>query len=122
MPGRLVVAAAGPLHYLVLIGHSDILPKLFEKVFVPTLVRNELAHKETPIAVREWVENPPAWLEVRSPSVADDPSMQALDDGEKAALALALTLSADLILYGRSGRCGGSTRQGLCRHWNFGLT
>jgi hypothetical protein len=34
MPGRLVVADAGPLHYLLLIGHSDILPKLFEKTRV----------------------------------------------------------------------------------------
>jgi predicted nucleic acid-binding protein len=52
MPGRVVVADAGPLHYLVLIGHSEILPALFEKVFVPTLVRDELAHSEAPEQVR----------------------------------------------------------------------
>jgi predicted nucleic acid-binding protein len=32
---RVVVADTGPLNYLVLIGESDILPKLFEAVFVP---------------------------------------------------------------------------------------
>jgi hypothetical protein len=35
MPGRVVIADAGPLHYLVLIGCSDILPTLFETVFIP---------------------------------------------------------------------------------------
>ncbi len=64
MPGRLVVADAGPLHYLVLIEHSSIFPALFEKVFVPTIVRDELRHIEATKLVRDWVENPPAWLEV----------------------------------------------------------
>ena len=46
MPGRLVIADASPLHYLVLIGCSDILPALFETVFIPTVVRDELLHPE----------------------------------------------------------------------------
>jgi predicted nucleic acid-binding protein len=98
MPGRLVVVDAGPLHYLILIGQSHILPLLFEKVFVPTLVRDELAHSEAPVAVREWVENPPGWLEVQATLAPNDPSMQTLDDGERSAIALALSLGADLIL------------------------
>lgn len=32
---RLVVADTSPLNYLVLIGQVEILPKLFEKVFIP---------------------------------------------------------------------------------------
>ena len=98
MPGRLVVADAGPLHYLVLIEHSSIFPALFEKVFVPTIVRDELRHIEAPKLVRDWVENPPAWLEVCAASALDDLSTQSLDDGERAALALAGELRADLIL------------------------
>ncbi len=98
MPGTLVVADAGPLHYLVPVGYSDILAVLFEKVFVPTLVRDELAHSEAPEPVRAWIENPPAWLEVRAAPVLDEPSLQSLDDGERAAIALAVALKADLLL------------------------
>jgi predicted nucleic acid-binding protein len=98
MPGRLVIADASPLHYLVLIGCSDILPTLFERVFIPTVVRDELVHPETPEIVRTWTENPPSWLEVRVAPVIDDRSLQPLDDGEKAAITLALVLRADLIL------------------------
>jgi predicted nucleic acid-binding protein len=90
----LVVADAGPLHYLVLIEQSTILPALFEKVFLPTTVRDELAHSEAPAPVRAWAENPPSWLEVQVAPVLDDPDSQSLDDGERAAIAL----RADLIL------------------------
>lgn len=82
----------------MLIGCSDILPALFEKVLVPTLVRNELAHSEAPEIVRVWIENPPHWLEVRVAPAIDDASLQPLDDGERAAIALAVALKADLIL------------------------
>jgi predicted nucleic acid-binding protein len=96
MPGRLVIADASPLHYLVLIGCSDILPTLFERVFIPAVVRDELVHPETPEIVRTWTENPPSWLEVHVAPIIDDPALQPLDDGEKAAITLAL--KADLIL------------------------
>jgi predicted nucleic acid-binding protein len=81
----------------VLTGYSDVLPALFEKVFVPTIVRNELAHDEAPELVRAWIEKP-GWLDVRVAPVIHDPSLQPLDDGERAAIALALTLKADLVL------------------------
>lgn len=51
-----------------------------------------------PEIVRVWIENPPGWLEVRVSPAIDDPSLQALDDGERAAIALPLALKADLIL------------------------
>src|SRR5260370_35363249 len=97
MPGRLVVADAGPLHYLVLIEQSNILPALFERVFLPTTVRDELAHSEAPAPVRARVENPPTWLEVRASPVLDDPTLQSLDDGERAAMTRAVALSAVLL-------------------------
>lgn len=39
---RLVVADTSPLNYLVLIGQVEFLPALFERVFIPQIVRNEL--------------------------------------------------------------------------------
>ncbi len=97
---RLVVADTGPLNYLVLIGASDILPKLFETVLVPRAVCDELRHPAAPAAVRAWAAQPPAWLDVRpSPAAADDdPAWRTLDTGERAALALARALNVDLVL------------------------
>ena len=40
----------------------------------------------------------PAWLEVSVVSASADPSLDALDEGEKAAIALGLSLRADLML------------------------
>jgi predicted nucleic acid-binding protein len=37
---RVVVADTGPLHYLVLIGQIDLLPRLFTAVTVPMVVRD----------------------------------------------------------------------------------
>lgn len=97
---RAVIADTGPIHYLVLIGHSEILPALFERVIIPSVVRDELTRMEAPDAVRNWIQAAPAWLEVRTHpgSPFDDASLKSLDDGEKAALALAASLAADLVL------------------------
>ena len=43
---RLVVADTSPLNYLILIGQVEVLPVLFERVFVPQIVENELRHSE----------------------------------------------------------------------------
>jgi predicted nucleic acid-binding protein len=97
---RAVVADTGPIHYLVLIGHIEILPALFERIIIPSAVHGELARPEAPDRVRNWIHAPPAWLEVHtSPDgTFNDASFGSLDDGEKAALALAASLTADLVL------------------------
>lgn len=61
---RLVVADTGPLHYLVLIGHIELIPTLFESVFVPSEVQEELSRAEAPPDIRSWIANPPAWITV----------------------------------------------------------
>src|SRR5215475_4684033 len=96
---RLVVADTGPLNYLVLIDAVKLLPKLFEKVFAPEAVRAELLDQDAPAVVRAWAAQPPGWLDVRIiSSVIDDPAWRSLDVGEREALALARTLSAELVL------------------------
>lgn len=96
----LVVADTGPLNYLVLIGASDVLPTLFDKIVVPEVVCAELRHPRAPEPVSAWAARLPAWVDVRpvSAAAADDPALQALDEGERAALALARVISADLVL------------------------
>lgn len=96
---RVVVADTGPINHRVLIGHSEILPALFEKVIIPSAVRDELIRAEAPEAVRNWINRPPAWLELHL--LADsalDAALDNLDEGEKAALILATSLGADLPL------------------------
>jgi predicted nucleic acid-binding protein len=96
---RLVVADTGPLNYLVLIEQIEVLPALFEKVFVPQIVRDELRHAETPASVRRWIGNPPEWVEiVPATDHSDDPDLLRLDDGERAAILLATQMRAELLL------------------------
>ena len=80
---RLVVADTGPLNYLVLIRQVEVLPALFEKIFVPELVRNELQHNEAPPSVRRWIAAPPSWLEI-VPAAQEtmDLDLLRLGDGE----------------------------------------
>ena len=39
---RVVVADATPLHYLILIDAVDVLPRIFDKIYIPIEVRDEL--------------------------------------------------------------------------------
>jgi predicted nucleic acid-binding protein len=95
---RVVVADTGPLHYLVLIGQIDLLPRLFAAVTVPTIVRDESLHPNTPQPVRDWMTDPPPWLTIATAPAHDDQTLQRLDAGESAAITLALALQADLML------------------------
>ena len=98
---QLVIADTGPVNYLILIGHIDVLPALFQKVILPAAVRDELKHRKAPPTVRQWIAAPPSWVEVRQTANvtdASDPSHEKLDAGEEAAIALAVELHAELIL------------------------
>jgi predicted nucleic acid-binding protein len=97
---RIVIADTGPINYLVLIASIDLLPVLFEQVILPSAVQFELADADAPLSVRNWIGNPPAWLEVlEAPGPRFEPgSMRGLDEGETAAIALATSLGADLLL------------------------
>ena len=96
---RLVVADTGPINYLALIGHIDILPVLFEKVILPRAVLSELGNRKAPDCVREWVAKLPAWVEIGSDQhLFVDPSLDGLDAGEMATITLAISLQAGLLL------------------------
>jgi len=95
----IVVADSGPLHYLVLLDHADLLHRFYDEVVVPEAVAAELSTLSTPLAVRDWMSRAPSWLRV----VAVEPStVQAVTDdldlGERAAIALAGAMHADLLL------------------------
>ena len=96
----LVVADTSPLNYLVLIGCIDILPQLHQKVLIPSAVRRELLAAAAPPEVREWALNLPIWAEEIDPPPAflRDPELTSLDEGERAALALAASRQPVFLL------------------------
>lgn len=95
----IVVADSGPLHYLILLEHVDLLRRFYGQVVVPEAVASELSNAGAPGVVSEWIAAPPSWLEVRPvapevlAAITDD-----LDLGERAAIALAEAMRADLLL------------------------
>jgi len=95
---RTVVADTSPLFYLLSIGHIDLLPRLFGKVFVSSAVHTELCHPSAPALVREWAAHVPGWIVVVSVETVDEAAFLPLGAGERAAITLALSLPADLIL------------------------
>ena len=66
---------------------------------MPEPVASELSAAGAPAVVREWITKPPTWVDVR-PVPPDAVSMitDDLDLGERAAIALAETVRADLLL------------------------
>jgi predicted nucleic acid-binding protein len=108
---RLVIADTGPVHYLILIGHVDLLPQLFERVVLPTAVQAELASPLAPPPVQRWILNAPAWLEiVEAPANA---ALAGIHKGEAAAIALAAMLKADLLLIDDRKGIRAARKQGL---------
>src|SRR3954451_16921178 len=111
---RVVVADTPPIRYLAEIGHLDLLPRLFETVFIPSVVYKELQHPATPQSVRAALKPRPAWLKVIPTEVVDeDPVLLTLDEGERAALILGLRLGADLILIDERKGAAAARRKGF---------
>jgi len=126
----IVVADSGPLHYLILLGHVDLLRRFYGEVLVPEAVARELSVGSTPDVVRDWIAAAPSWVDVRPlapeavAAITED-----LDLGERAAIALAETVHADLLFNRRGGwPCRGATptpasdwhpwrTQNRCRTW-----
>jgi|SRR5690242_10771185 predicted nucleic acid-binding protein len=93
------VSNTTPLRYLIAIEQEHLFGKLFERVFVPVAVHEELTDARTPGNVRRRVASLPAWLEVRT--VDETPLVTfpvTLHRGERQAILLAEALQADVLL------------------------
>lgn len=116
---RLVVADTGPINYLILIGHVDLLARLFERVALPKAVERELFDLDAPSPVRSWIAAPPSWLEIYDTTGL--PKVSGLDDGETAAIALAELLHADIVLIDERKGVAVARKQGLHVTGTLGL-
>ena len=98
-----VVADTSPINYLVLIGHIEILPRLYTRILIPPAVLAELNHPAAPEPVRYWASHRPGWLEVLTPKRRVD--IAELDFGESEAIALATEMQVEVLLIDdRAGR------------------
>src|SRR5260370_26157807 len=95
----IAVSNTTPLRYLIAIEQEHLLRQLFETVFVPAAVHEELTEARTPENVRIRVLSLPTWYEVR---VVHEPQENvfpvALHRGEREAILLAEMLRPDVIL------------------------
>jgi predicted nucleic acid-binding protein len=93
------VSNTTPLRYLIAIQEEHLLGRLFERVFVPVAVHEELTDPRTPEIVRRRVLSLPAWYEVRTvPETPTTAFPVALHRGELQAILLAEVLQADVLL------------------------
>ena len=65
---------------------------------VPAAVITELLHEDAPEAVRSWAAKLPAWVSVQENPVRNTTGLEKLQAGEQAAILLAESISAGLIL------------------------
>ena len=95
----IVVADSGPLHYLILLDQIELIHRFYGQVVIPDAVARELCAAAASPAVSGWVAHLPEWATVTLVSeeqiaaITDD-----LDLGERAAIALAGAIHADLLL------------------------
>jgi len=98
-----VVSDTSPLHYLILCGAENILPRLFQQVVIPPMVFHELQQANTPSLVCEWAARLPAWVAIQSPKNLN--LTLNVDAGELEAICLAQEIQAAAILMDdRAGR------------------
>jgi predicted nucleic acid-binding protein len=95
----IAVSNTTPLRYLIAIDQEHLLGRLFEKVFVPAAVHEELTEARTPENVRRRILALPAWFEVRTVQESHTTVFPVtLHRGEREAILLAETLRADVLL------------------------
>ncbi len=94
----IVISDTTPLRYLIEIEEVRILETLFGRIIIPQKVSSELQGANTPPKVVAWIQQPPAWLEVRQADTSYFTPRKHIQDGEREAIALAIELKADALL------------------------
>ncbi|MGB7280973.1 MAG: hypothetical protein WBE13_01830 [Candidatus Acidiferrum sp.] len=84
---------------MIAIEQEHLLDQLFEKVFVPVAVHEELTDARTPETVRGRALSMPGWFEVRTVQETQETTFPVtLHRGERQAILLAEALRADVLL------------------------
>jgi predicted nucleic acid-binding protein len=95
----IVVADSGPLHYLIILDQIELLHRFYGQVIIPDAVARELCAAAALSAVSGWIARLPEWATVTAVSLEQIATItDDLDLGERAAIALAGAIHADLLL------------------------
>jgi len=95
----IAVSDTTPLRYLIAVDQEHLLPQIFEKVFIPVAVFEELTEPRTPEKVRHRILARPVWLEVRAvPETQAIAFPLILHRGERESILLMEALRADFLL------------------------
>ncbi|VXD25230.1 conserved hypothetical protein [Planktothrix serta PCC 8927] len=94
----IVICDTSPILYLLLINQIELLPRLYQTIIIPDVVQAEMQAPGAPLALQNWIDHPPEWLEICSVAPGNDPRLQRLQAGEQAAILLAQSLKADLLI------------------------
>jgi predicted nucleic acid-binding protein len=95
----IVVADTSVVLNLVRVGHDRLLREIYREVWIPAKMAEEFGW-QTSINPRFRGLQLPSWLQIRNPATVPEflRANKLLDDGERAALALAVEIHADAIL------------------------
>jgi predicted nucleic acid-binding protein len=119
---QVIVSDTSPIRYLVLIEEVYLLEKLYGHILIPDTVAKELTTERTPPAVRDWMQAPPPWVEIKPlVQVVHDPISSALHPGERQAIHIALQLQADLVLMDDRAGVEDARRLGLTVTGTLGI-
>lgn len=88
----MIITDTSPLNYLVLIDAVEILPALFQEVYIPSAVERELQAVGASGKLKMWMQNVPHWLKLRTVGKID--KSINLGIGEVEVISLAVEISA----------------------------
>jgi predicted nucleic acid-binding protein len=94
----IVVADTSPVSYLAELELTELLHRLYGTVLIPEEVHLELTKAGAPELTRYWANNLPDWVEIRRAQSVIRNELAMLDVGERAAIQLALEVTAELLL------------------------
>ena len=117
----IVVADTSPLNYLIQIECAQILPRLYQRILIPPAVMDELNRPGTPAAVRAWLHQKPAWIEVGALVLTPQEELASLDRGEREAIQLAEEQQADVLLIDERKGQRMAERRGLSTTGTLGV-
>lgn len=84
------------VHYNLTLRRADSAEEAYSKALVPGS-RQESSYKNPEgKQVQAWIKTAPDWLTIHDAADIEDPVLNTLDTGERAAIALGIALKADL--------------------------
>lgn len=94
----IIVCDTSPILYLILIHQIELLPRLYNRIIIPDRVAEEMQAIGAPSPLKTWIADPPPWLQIQRTPPMNQPDLKRLHRGEQAAILLALSMGADLLI------------------------